>query len=145
MVYFNKTWRQVTGARPRAQGFLFLKIVLFCLCSTFSTLAYASVTVTTSQVFDLCEGQSVRLLETQLEITALEIISADQKCQDCPIGALLRVRMGANESTLKYRISGNMPDQAHYKAKRKSAYGYLFIVQKITNKTVTLQVIPADR
>ncbi|UTW11518.1 hypothetical protein [Marinobacterium rhizophilum] len=94
------------------------------------------------EVLNLQRGQTVSLQGTAIEVTAIAIKGPQEDCHDCPLGALLRLRMGNQEETVKYRFSGNMPEQAHRKARRKRVFGYVFTVTSINADSITLDVMP---
>ena len=117
-------------------------ILLCCLLSALG--AFASVPENQSQpeVFSLQRDQTVFLQGAAIAITVIEIKGPQEDCYDCPLGARLQLINGDKEITVTYRFNGNMPEQAHRKARSKRVFGYVFTIVSITADSITLNVLP---
>jgi hypothetical protein len=87
-------------------------------------------------------GQTARLESTDIEITLVQVRGPPEGCFDCPNSATLDVRQGEQVQTLSYSFSGNMVFELLQRAKRKTAFSYIFVARKIDHESFTLQVEP---
>ncbi len=63
-------------------------------------------------------------------------------CHDCPGRAVVEVNDGGDVQTLYYSVSGMMEWELFVKAQRKSAFGYVFVADRIAEGEFTLRVEP---
>ncbi len=119
-----------------------LLMLLGGLLLTLSAFASDPENKLSFEVVSLHRDQTFCLQGTAIEITALEIKGPREDCHDCPLGALLQLRMGNQEEIVKYRFSGNMPEEAHKKARQKRVFGYVFTMRSITADSITFDVVP---
>lgn len=87
-------------------------------------------------------GDVVSIAGAEIEILLVEAHGPGPDCHDCPNSALLLVRSNGDTQELKYTFSGNMLRELLIKAKRKEAFGYVLIAERIDDDSFTLRVEP---
>ena len=98
------------------------------------------VTFALNQSVDFVTGQKGVLENTAIRVELLETRGPRPGCADCPSRARLRVRSGSEMSDLHYQLSGNMPPEQLAKARRQSAFEYVFVAVRISDEGFTLNV-----
>ena len=89
---------------------------------------------------ELTAGQTGTLTNTDISVELIEVHGVRAGCFDCPVAGKLRVRSKAESMNLEYSFSGNMMLEALQKAKRKTAFGYIFAAVKISDAGFTFRV-----
>lgn len=87
-------------------------------------------------------GQRASLIGTDIEVTLVEAHEPPQGCNDCPNRATLEVKHGSQVQTLYYSLSGMMVPELLERARRKPAFGYVFVARRIAEGEFTLRVEP---
>ncbi len=87
-------------------------------------------------------GQTARLNGTEIEVTLVEAHGPAEDCQDCPNQATLEVSRGDDVQTFYYSFSGMMVLELLERARRKPAFGYVFVARRIAEGEFTLRVEP---
>lgn len=91
---------------------------------------------------DLVPGQVARLKGTDIQVLLVEAHGPPEGCFDCPNTATLMVSSDGEASELNYSFSGNMPVESLQKARRKAAFGFVFMVVRIDEGSFTVRVEP---
>jgi hypothetical protein len=128
-------------------------VLVVCMLSAFFAAAPSrpgaqtppDVTFTLNQSVDFVTGQKGVLKDTPIGVELLEARGPRAGCADCPSRATLRVRSGSEVSDLHYQLSGNMPPELLAKARRQSAFDYVFVAVRISDKGFTLNVSRATK
>lgn len=94
------------------------------------------------ETFELVAGQAARLEGTNVEVLLVEAHGPRPGCFDCPNTAVLRVGSGDESQELAYSFSGLMTEAALEKARRKAAFGLVFMLVKVFEGGVALRVEP---
>jgi hypothetical protein len=103
------------------------------------------VTFALNQSVDLVAGQKGILENTTIRVELLETRGPRAGCADCPSKATVRVRSGSETSELHYQLSGNMQPELLAKARRQSAFEYVFVAVRISDQGFTLNVSKAAK
>ncbi|NIM96323.1 MAG: hypothetical protein GTO18_21710 [Anaerolineales bacterium] len=104
------------------------------------TQSHDAITITLNEDLDLVPGQVVYLEGTSIEILLDEAHGPPSDCYDCPNSAILIIRSAGETKELTYSISGNMLAEALEKARRLSAFDYVFVAVRIDENIFTLRV-----
>lgn len=119
------------------------------LCAALSSQPPAQpprdVTFALNQNVDFVTGQKGVLEHTAIRVELLETRGPRAGCADCPSKATLRVRSGSETSDLHYQLSGNMQPELRAKARRQSAFDYVFVAVRISDEAFTLNVSRATK
>jgi len=107
-----------------------------------ATSAAGTISFQLYDELELAVGQAARLAGTGIELSLLEAHGPAQGCFDCPIGATLRVRSGAESQELSYSFSANALPEVLAKLRRKAAFGFAFIAVRIVEGSLTIRVEP---
>lgn len=94
---------------------------------------------------DMVPGQTIRLEGTGIEVTLVEAHGPPPDCFDCPNSATLNVRFDGETQELTYSFSGMMELELLQHARRKAAFGYVFVAARIDEGSFTLRVEPATQ
>ena len=89
---------------------------------------------------DLVPGGVARLSGTDVEIELIEAHGPGDDCDDCPLGANLIVRSGGESVGLRYSFSGMMVKEVLTNARRKEAFGFIFVAARIWDDEMTVVV-----
>lgn len=100
------------------------------------------LSITLYEELDMVPGQRARLTGTGIEVTLVEAHGPAEGCQDCPSQAMLEVSCGTEAERLNYSLSGMMVLELLERARRKPAFGYVFVAGRITEGEFTLIVEP---
>lgn len=91
---------------------------------------------------DMVPGQRMSLIGTDIEVTLVEAHGPSEGCSDCPNRAILEVKLGSKVQVLDYSFSGMMVPRLLERARRKPAFGYVFVAHRIAEGKLTLRVDP---
>jgi hypothetical protein len=91
---------------------------------------------------DLAPGQVAQLEGTGIQVMLVEAHGPPQDCSDCPNVATLIVSADGEDLELRFSFSGNMPFELLQKARRQSAFGYVFIAVRTDEDSFTIRVEP---
>lgn len=91
---------------------------------------------------DLVPGQVAQLEGTDVQVMLVEAHGPPHDCSDCPNAATLIVSADGEDLELRYSFSGNMPFELLKKARRQSAFGYVFIAVRTDEDSYTIRVEP---
>ena len=92
------------------------------------------------QDLDLVKGQEARLDEGAIAVKLVDAHGGRSGCPDCPVGATLDVRSGAETTSLQYSFSGGMQPELLERAKRKTAFNMVFVAVRVSDAGLTLRV-----
>ena len=107
---------------------------------TAATQANIVLVLKFDQNLDLTPGQEAKLEETNIVVTLIDAHGPRAGCHDCPIGATLKVESGSESSELRYSFSGGMLPELLDKAKRKTAFGLVFVAVRVSDAGLTVRV-----
>lgn len=101
-----------------------------------------AITFRLYETLEMLTGQVARLEGTDIEVLLVEAHEPEPGCFDCPNKATLSVHSGDEVRELRYVFSGNMPLEALEKARRKEAFGFVFMAMKIVEGSLSIRVEP---